>query len=152
MDFRRACALDAPKIAALEADIFSDPWSERAVADCICRGGMCFVAMSDGELLAYVIGMLIAPEGEIYRVAVREDKRQRGIGYRLLSYAMKTERGAGVETVFLEVREKNIPARSLYRAYGFSEVSVRKNYYQNPTDNAVIMVIIADHRENDRTK
>ena len=48
----------------------------------------------DGELIAYVFGRLIAPEGEIYRIAVRADRRQRGVGYRLLSYALKTERGS----------------------------------------------------------
>lgn len=140
MDFRRATALDAPKIARLESEIFSDPWSERAVADCICRGGMCFVAVSGDELFAYVIGMLIAPEGEIYRVAVREDRRQRGLGYRLLDYAVKTERGRGLETLFLEVRSKNVPARALYKAYGFTEISVRKNYYRDPDDDAIVML------------
>ena len=140
MDFRRAGASDAPEIARLESEILPDPWSERAVADCICRGGMCFVAVSGGELYAYVIGVLIAPEGEIYRVAVREDKRLRGIGYRLLDYAVKTERGRGLETLFLEVRSKNTAARRLYEAYGFKEISVRKNYYRDPVDDAVIML------------
>ena len=88
----------------------------------------------------YFAGRKIPPEGEIYRIAVREDKRQRGVGYRLLSYALKTESGSGVETVFLEVRSKNTPARALYKAYGFKEIGIRKNYYQNPTDDAVIMV------------
>lgn len=141
MDIRRAIPDDAGAIADMEISIFGDPWSRKDIFSYICsETGMCYTALIDGEVVGYIIGRKIIPEGEIYRVAVREDKRQRGIGYRLLSYAMKTERGAGVETVFLEVREKNIPARSLYRAYGFSEVSVRKNYYQNPTDNAVIMV------------
>ena len=67
---------------------------------------MCFVVTDGCELLAYVIGMLIAPEGEIYRFAVRDDKRKRGIAYRLLDYAVKTERGRGLETLFLEVRFK----------------------------------------------
>ena len=140
MEFRRASALDAPKIAELEDRIFSDAWSDRAVTDCICRGGMCFVATEGDELFAYIIGMLIAPEGEIYRLAVREDKRKRGIAYRLLDYAVKTERGRGLETLFLEVRSQNVAARGLYRAYGFEEISVRKNYYHNPTDDAVIML------------
>ena len=141
MEIRRSIPDDATAIAEIEQNIFGDPWSRKDIFSYICsETGMCYTALIDGEVVGYIIGRKIIPEGEIYRVAVREDKRQRGIGYRLLSYAMKTERGAGVETVFLEVREKNIPARSLYRAYGFSEVSVRKNYYQNPTDNAVIMV------------
>ena len=140
MDFRRAGASDASEIATLEEAIFPDPWNERSVRDCISRGGLCFVARDDDGVCAYVIGTLIPPEGEIYRIAVKESKRQRGIGYRLLDYAVKTERGRGLETLFLEVRAQNKPARALYTAYGFKEISVRKNYYRDPTDDAVIML------------
>ena len=101
---------------------------------------MCFTATDESGVVGYIIGTKIPPEGEIYRIAVRSDKRQRGIGYRLLSYALKTELGEGVETVFLEVRSKNSPAIALYKAYGFSECGKRKNYYQNPSDDAVVMV------------
>ena len=103
---------------------------------------MSFVATEDsGEPIAYLLGRIIAPEGEIYRIAVREDKRQRGIGYRLLSYSLKTERGRGLETVFLEVRSKNAAAIALYRAYGFTDIGIRKNYYKNPNDDAIVMIL-----------
>ena len=141
MDFRRTLPDDATQIAALEAAIFPDPWSRDSVIETVCtEGAMCFTAVLEGRVIAYVLGRIIPPEGEIYRIAVREDKQRRGIGYRLLSYMMKTERGRGLETAFLEVREKNIAARGLYRAFGFEEMGMRKNYYQNPTDNAVIMI------------
>ena len=101
---------------------------------------MCFVATEGDELVAYVIGRLIAPEGEIYRVAVTPKKRQRGIGYRLLDYSVKTSRGKGLESIFLEVRSRNIPAIKLYTAYGFTRAGYRKNYYKNPDDDAIIML------------
>jgi ribosomal-protein-alanine N-acetyltransferase len=140
MEIRRARPEDASEITALEELIFSDPWSERSVRDCIGGTGMCFVARDESGVIAYMIGSLIAPEGEIYRIAVKEEKRKRGIGYRLLDFAVKTERGRGLETLFLEVRSQNTAARNLYRAYGFEEISVRKNYYRDPTDDAVIML------------
>ncbi len=141
METRRARPDDATAIAEMEEKIFNDPWGKKDVFSYICSDtGMCFVATDDSGVIGYIIGRKIPPEGEIYRIAVREDKRQRGIGYRLLSYAMKTEIGSGVETVFLEVRSKNTPARALYKAYGFTEMGVRKNYYQNPSDDAIIMV------------
>ena len=143
MIIRRAIADDVPKIAALEAESFTDPWSEKDIFSIVCsEGGICFTALEDdGVLVAYVFGRLIAPEGEIYRIAVRADRRQRGVGYRLLSYALKTERGRGLETTFLEVRSRNTAAISLYRAHGCEEVGRRTGYYQNPADDAIIMLL-----------
>jgi ribosomal-protein-alanine N-acetyltransferase len=141
MDIRRSRPADAPEIARLESEIFSDPWGEGDVTSYICREtAMCFTATDESGVVGYIIGTKIPPEGEIYRIAVRSDKRQRGIGYRLLSYALKTELGEGVETVFLEVRSRNIPAIALYEAYGFTRCGLRKNYYQNPSDDAIIMI------------
>ena len=141
MEFRRSVPADATGIAELEEKIFSDAWSYRDVQDLICtEGGMCFTAIDNGEVVAYVIGRLIAPEGEIYRVAVAPHKRQRGIGYRLLDYAVKTSKGQGLERLFLEVRSKNVPALRLYTAYGFKEIGVRKNYYKDPQDDAIVML------------
>lgn len=141
MEIRRARGLDTGDIATLEAECFADPFCEKDISSYICsEGGMCFIALDESGAVGYIIGRKIPPEGEIYRIAVREDKRQRGIGYRLLSYAMKTERGQGVETVFLEVRQRNTAARALYLSYGFTECGIRRNYYQNPTDDAVVMI------------
>ena len=128
MDLRRAMPDDVPKIASLEASSFADPWSERDIFATVCsEGGICFVALEGEEVIGYVFGRLIAPEAEIYRIAVREDKRKQGVGYRLLSYMMKTERGHGLETAFLEVRESNKAAKNLYSAFGFQEIGIRKN-------------------------
>ena len=141
MEIRRAVPDDATAIAQMESEYFSDSWGKKDIFSYICsEDGMCFSALDNGEVIGYIIGRKIAPEAEIYRVAVRMDKRQRGVGYRLLSYALKTERGSGVETVFLEVRSQNAPARALYKAYGFTEAGVRKGYYKNPTDDAIIML------------
>ena len=141
MEIRRSVPADAKEIAAAEAEIFSDPWSERDITDAISQSGsMCYSALSDGKVIAYIIGRQISPEGEIYRIATVPSKRRCGIAYRLLDYAVKCERGRGLEALFLEVREKNIPARNLYKSYGFREIGMRKNYYKNPTDNAIIML------------
>ena len=141
MDFRRSIPADATGISEMEDIIFSDAWSYRDVQDLICtEGSMCFSAVENGKVVAYVLGRLIAPEGEIYRVAVMPEKRQRGIGYRLLDYAVKTSKGQGLERLFLEVRSKNTPAINLYTAYGFKKIGIRKNYYKNPADDAIVML------------
>ena len=141
MDFRRSRPEDAFGIAEMEGAIFPDSWSYRDIVDLIStEGAMCFSAVDNGRVVAYVLGILIPPEGEIYRVAVREEKRQRGIGYRLLDYAMKTSRGSGLECAFLEVRSENVPAVKLYTAYGFSKIGIRKKYYRDPEDDAIVMM------------
>ena len=141
MEFRRSTPSDVTEIARAEASIFPDPWSERDISDTIMHeGAMCFSAIKDGRLVAYVLGRIIPPEGEIYRVAVLPEYRQRGIGYRLLDFAAKTSRGDGLEVLFLEVRSSNLPAIALYRAYGFKKIGMRKNYYKNPTDDAIVML------------
>ena len=141
MEIRRSTPRDAAAIAELEAEIFSDPWSERDRCDTICtEGAMCYSAIKDGVPVAYIIGRIIAPEAEIYRIATHPDYRGRGVAYRLLDYAVKTERGRGLERLFLEVRSKNLAALSLYRAYGFEKIGIRKNYYKNPDDDAIVML------------
>lgn len=142
MKIRRATADDSMPIARAEEEIFSDPWTYTDVLTTISSSGaLCYVATSDdGELYAYILGRTVMPEGEIYRIATKEPYRSRGIAYRLLDYALKTERGHGLESIFLEVREKNVAARNLYTAYGFREIGVRKNYYRDPPDNAILMM------------
>jgi ribosomal-protein-alanine N-acetyltransferase len=141
MDFRRSVPDDATAMAEIEALVFPDPWSKRDFSDLICsESGMCFSAVDNGRVIAYVAGRLIAPEGEIYRVAVRPEYQKRGIGYRLLDYAVKSSRGRGLEVIFLEVRSRNSAAISLYSAYGFEVASIRQGYYKNPSDDALIMI------------
>ncbi len=142
MIIRRSVPADAAAIAELESEIFSDPWSERDIASAISvSGAMCYSALGDnGELFAYVLGRTIAPEGEIYRVATAKKMRGRGIAYRLMTYAIKTEKGHGLENLFLEVRSENLPAKKLYSALSFKEIGRRKNYYKDPPDDAVLMM------------
>ena len=141
MEIRRSLPGDSTEISLAEQEIFPDPWSEKDITSLIStEGGMCYSALSDGRLIGYLIGRQIPPEGEIYRLAVLPEYRRRGIAYRLLDYVIKTERGRGLESLFLEVREQNTPARNLYRSYGFSEIDIRKGYYKNPDDNAIIML------------
>ena len=141
MELRRATPTDAPVIAAMESEYFSDGWSEKDILSYISsETAMCYSAISDGELVGYILGRKIIPEGEIYRVAVKKEKRERGIGSRLLLHAMRCECEGGVESLFLEVREENTAARRLYSSAGFVEIGFRKNYYKNPDDNAIIML------------
>ena len=142
MEIRASLPADASEIALAEKEIFPDPWSERDIIDTIStEGAMCYTALDGNKVIAYLIGRQIPPEGEIYRIATLPHKRGQGVAYRLLDYAVKCERGRGLESLFLEVREKNEPAKRLYKSYGFKQIGIRKNYYANPTDNAIVMLL-----------
>ena len=136
-ELRCAKMEDAVDIARLEASIFPDAWGHEAILSYI---DTTYVVIKDSRVVAYLISNLIAPEGELYRIAVSEECRKTGIGKALLSYATNDLKKRGLSAFYLEVREKNIPARTLYTSFGFKETGVRRNYYKNPSDNAVLMV------------
>lgn len=129
-----ATAAEAAAITAAEAAIFSDAWSERSVASHMEQEtARTYVALEDGVLCGYLLGSLIPPEGEVYRVAVLPFARRRGIGDALLDRFL-----AECESCFLEVRKSNTAARTLYEKHGFSLIAERKRYYKAPEEDACI--------------
>ena len=140
MEIVRAGISHISGIARMEAEIFSDPWSEEAIRSLlVSEFSYSFVALRDSEPVGYFLGSCIVPEGEVFRIAVAPDLRRRGIGYRLLSEVIRHSREDGLEFLFLEVRSQNEGARALYRTLGFTEDGTRRAYYKNPTDDAILM-------------
>ena len=132
---------DCIKIATLEAQVFSDPWSEESIKDNVHSDNYLVMgAFEDEDLLGYVIYMLLSEEAELLRIAVKEEARNKGVATSLLDVMRNKTREEikEVKTLFLEVRENNTAARKLYEKTGFVEVGMRKNYYSNPTENAVL--------------
>lgn len=122
-------------IAAAEARIFSDAWSEAALSShlSLSTSRALLAVGEDGEALGYLLGCVIAPEGEVYRIATLPEHRRRGVGDALLSAFL-----GETEECFLEVRASNAPAIALYERHGFALIDRRKNYYKNPTEDAFI--------------
>lgn len=140
MEIERIKPEEIATVARMEREIFSDPWSEESIRSLVMSElSFSFVAKRDGEIVGYFLGSCIVPEGEVFRLAVSEKHRRRGIGYRLLSSVCSLAREGGLEILFLEVRAQNEAARALYRSLGFSEDMTRKGYYKNPPDDAVLM-------------
>ncbi len=125
-------------IADAEADIFSNPWSEKDVADTADRGTV-LAAVNGRNLLGYAIGISAAGEGEILRLGVLSEYRGIGLGRALLTFLTSSLYKSGAGVLFLEVRESNTPARALYLSCGFTECGRRKKYYSSPVEDAVIM-------------
>jgi ribosomal-protein-alanine N-acetyltransferase len=138
IDFRRALSEDALEISKMEADIFQDAWTKADVFSTITsNGAMSYIAEYEGRILAYVLARRVLNEGEIYRVATRENYRGQKVAEGLLSFLFENEEE--LSDLYLEVRESNLAARHLYEKCGFVETSIRKNYYKSPVENGVNM-------------
>ena len=131
---------DVAAVAALEAQIFSMPWSAAGFADTLPREDVIFlVAYEQDELLGYVGIYCMLDEGEITNVAVAPAARRRGIARALLTELKQQLACRNVTQIVLEVRVSNEPAIRLYEQLGFSVLGVRKNFYEKPTEDAYIM-------------
>lgn len=141
------------RITDIEKLTFSDAWSYESIADTVqydynhlyvayldengkthCESYNCY----DGEakfICGYLIANQMADESELLRVAVTEEHRQKGIGKCLLKYYLTDIHG---NRYFLEVRESNAAARRLYEMFGYKALGLRKAYYHEPEEAAVI--------------
>jgi ribosomal-protein-alanine N-acetyltransferase len=139
---RPASAADVGGVAAIERESFGDPWSADAFRELLEMRDAIFLVATRGVLqtvAGYVIARVVAGEADVLNLAVRPSERRRGLGAELLDagLAAVTERGAG--EVFLEVRESNVAALTLYGSRGFTVVSRRKGYYRNPVEDALLL-------------
>jgi ribosomal-protein-alanine acetyltransferase len=128
------------QIEEIERDCFSRPWTAEQLKSQMRDAQHEFIAaVSDGRVLGYVGLMYVLDEGYISNVAVHPDARRQGIGDTLIDAL--AAKAAELELAFLtlEVRESNAPAIALYAKHGFHPVGKRKNYYDAPKEDAVLM-------------
>lgn len=134
------CEEDIVNAARLESDIFSDAWSEQAVRETFSQNQAVILgAWTEEELVGYLIFYYVLDEGEIARVAVDASCRRQGAAGKLMEELRSFCREKQIVRIMLDVRESNVPARAFYEKCGFTEDGVRKNYYEAPVENAVLM-------------
>lgn len=127
-----------PRIAEIEKASIPEPWSETAFSDTLAqKNAVTLVAVADGEIAGFITGVFLFDNADIYSVATDEKLRKKGIGGKLLKAFFDTL-PSEVETVGLEVRESNLAAISLYEKNGFERVGMRKNFYNDPRENALL--------------
>ena len=137
---RKMQAEDLPEVCEIEKDNFSLPWSEKSFKDSMERNDTVFlVALADGEVAGYIGCYCIAGTGEIANVAVKASHRRNGIGGKLLERLYQEGAAFDTQEFFLEVRESNETAIGLYSRQGFVKEGIRKNFYEMPVENALIM-------------
>lgn len=91
------------------------------------------------RIIGYVIFWLVADEAHILNIAVHPGFRRRGIAKALLRFTLELLLKKGGKGVFLEVRRSNLAARRLYKGFGFKEIGVRKGYYTDNQEDAIVM-------------
>ena len=138
---RQAEERDIMAIEGLEKVCFSDPWSYESLEHDILNNKLSFyiVAEVEGVVCGYVGIWNIVDEGHITNVAVSPDYRRKHIASNMLDVLIASCEEAGVERFTLEVRAGNEPAKALYAGKGFKEIGIRKGYYQDNGEDAIIM-------------
>ena len=119
---------DIKQVAAIEKEIFSLPWSEKSFLDSL-----------KNENVAYCGAYISFEEADISNVAVKKNFRRKNVAENMLNKLFYECGEKGVSDITLEVRETNVPAISLYEKLGFEEAGIRKNFYEKPVENALIM-------------
>ena len=140
MQIRRMTKEDCTQVAEIEAASFSMPWSLGAFTETVEKENFrYFVAEENGEILGYCGFLFVLDEAEIPNVCVKEAARKRGIGAKMMRVLLDDARSLGMAVLYLEVRESNQAARRLYESLGFVENGIRKNFYAQPREDAILM-------------
>lgn len=138
---RKAEGRDVKGMAALDQICFTIPWSEESFSHEILKNNLAFyiVAETEQRLIGYVGAWMILDEGHITNVAVHPDFRKRGIGKAMLSVFLECSAEMGVGSHTLEVRPSNEAALNLYGQFGFQKAGIRKGYYEDNGEDALIL-------------
>lgn len=126
--------------ARLEKLCFSEPWSEKSLEMLLFSGAVGFVVEVDGTVAAYGGMLTVLDEGQVTNVAVDPIYRRRGFGREIVRAFIDYAAENGIVSISLEVRESNQAAIALYESFGFSRCGLRKNFYRDPTESAIVMV------------
>jgi len=131
---------DLGAVREIERDTLT-PWSLASLLQELeVRQGLCFVAeASDQRIVGWCACRRIWPEAELLKIAVAKRERRKGVGSVLLQHLTKDLQRRSFTALFLEVRAQNTSALCLYTSHGFYEVGMRRAYYSDPQDNALIL-------------
>ena len=128
------------EVALLEKECFSVPWSENSIKEELYSDvSHFFVCLSDKTVVGYAGIHIMSGECYVDNIAVKVSYRRQKIGSLLLEKLIETAKSENGEFISLEVRKSNLPAVALYEKYGFVTVGVRKNFYDLPTEDGLIM-------------
>ena len=123
----------------LDACFGENAWSVESITSQLDKtDSYCAVAVDEDKVVGYIAFEAIVDEGSIVELAVDPEHRRQGVGKKLVELMLTS--CSGVKTICLEVRASNHGAIALYQAFDFQPITIRKNYYDDPREDAVIMI------------
>ncbi|MBO0995715.1 ribosomal protein S18-alanine N-acetyltransferase [Bacillus sp. SD088] len=139
--YRVATEADVEQIVKIENQAFTVPWPAEAFYQDILtnRFALYLLLEYEGKVAGYCGVWIVIDEAHITNIALFPEYRGKKLGQNLLEKMMSTAKEAGAETMTLEVRVSNFPAKSLYKKLGFQEGGIRKNYYTDNQEDALVM-------------
>lgn len=127
-------------VAQIERECFSEPWSQNALAESMAAGTHFFVAADGSDTVIGYLGIsTVLDEGYFTNVAVKKEFRRQGVATLLMQRAVCLARECALSFLSLEVRVSNVAARRLYERFQFDSAGLRKNFYRDPTEDAMIL-------------
>ncbi len=133
---------DVPAITWIERSSFTAPWSETSFySEVYSRYSITRVAEFDGLIVGYVCVKQIVDECHLLDIATHPDYRKQGIATMLLNDVLGDLKEGSCRNMYLEVRASNFAAKKLYEKFGFKTAGIRRRYYSQPEEDAVIMAL-----------
>ena len=141
--FNRMTPADIDTVLAIERAAYTSPWTRRMFESELWENPFSFAYVAREEehrrIVGYVLFWMVYDELHLMNVAVDPAWRRRGIGEELVRFSLTAGLARGIRTATLEVRASNLPAQSLYRKLGFYQTGVRRNYYREPREDALLL-------------
>ncbi len=139
-EYRHATSADLQAIFQIEEAVMPTPWSMKSFQEAFDSDySLIMVVTENGVICGFSVLYITAPEAELPDIVIDTKYQGKGLGKGLLEYTISEALKRNVETIFLEVRVSNIPARNLYQRFEFEEIGKRKYFYSNPIEDAICM-------------
>lgn len=140
MVVREMLVEDLDQVMEIENQLFSVPWTREGYFTFLTRDNALFLVVEEKKQILGYCGILMVPdEGDVLNVAVRADRQREGIGHFLMESLIRLAGDLGVRILHLEVRNSNETALRLYERVGFHKEGIRRAYYTDPVEDAVLM-------------
>ena len=140
MNFEPALLENIDEMLKIEKKSFASHWNRQTFLDELSAENGYYIKIKDKDrIMGYSGFRHVLDEAHITTLAVHHKFRKKGIGSKLIEQLIKDARARGLKKLYLEVRQSNIPAQKIYKKLGFKVIDRRREYYQHPVEDALVM-------------